>query len=131
MRPFKPPSFERLKKYDNLAWNLFSKDDLEYNTRIVYSEVKECYRIILQSNFPLLSEELALNLIDNQKATDLLIILDLKDNYTGLRDFPKIERLWLKSKDEKDFEIEVKLRNEIKVRDLRRKSERGVVSRLL
>jgi hypothetical protein len=60
------------------VWDVFTKEDTEYNFKLIVENLLEVYNNFINSNFPLLKEELS---IFENNSNKILFSIELKENY--------------------------------------------------
>lgn len=97
-RPYKEKDFLRLVKKGNWIWNVFSKQDVENNLKIFFRNLPRVYSNFVESNFPLLKNELSLF----SNADVIAVSWVLKEKYLNYQSRPTYEMYYLKSEDKED-----------------------------
>ena len=107
-----------LKDYSRLrsssVWDLLSPEAVEKNLKTFFENLPHVYYDLLSQNFPLLTDKL----LPFGGASRILIVFDIKEEYTSHHDSPKIQIYCLKSREESGIKIEVFSKSEKRVPDV-------------
>jgi hypothetical protein len=93
IRVYKPKDFSRFEDKVNRVWNVFSKEDTDYNLRVFFKNLPEAYNTLIKNNFPLLEKELSLF----KGADKIAVFWDVKNEYIRYGDSPTYEIFFLRS----------------------------------
>ena len=86
-----------------MVWDLLSPEAVEKNLKIFFENLPQVYYDLLSQNFPLLKDKLP----PFGGASKILIVFDVKVEYTSHHDASKIQIFYLKSRKESGIKIEV------------------------
>ncbi len=92
IRIYMKPDFSRFKSRSSWIWNAYSKEDAEYNSKIVFENLQEAYSVVVNHNFPTLQSDL-----DFFKGTDrILVHCTVRDEYQGFETGPGCDMYYIK-----------------------------------
>ena len=112
-RVYLPKDYSGLRR-GNEIWNLLSPEAVEKNLKIFFENLPHVYYDLLSLNFPLLKDKLP----PFGGASRILIVFDIKEEYTSHHNSPKIQIYCLKSREESGIKIEVFPKSEKRVPDV-------------
>lgn len=92
IRIYKKPDFSRFKSRSSWVWNAYSKEDAEYNSKIVFENLQEAYSVVVNHNFPTLKSDL-----DFFKGADRIFVhCTVRDEYQGFETGPGCDMYYIK-----------------------------------
>ena len=92
IRIYKKPDFSRFKTRSSWIWNAYSKEDAEYNSKIVFENLQEAYSVVVSHNFPTLKSDL--DFFDG--ADRILVHFTARDEYQGVATGPGYNMYYVK-----------------------------------
>jgi hypothetical protein len=91
-RIYRKPDFSRLLTRTSWIWNAYSKEDAEYNAKIVFANLQEAYAVVTSHNFPTLQRDLDFF----ESADRTLVHWMVKEEYQGFNTAPGYDMFYVK-----------------------------------